>query len=100
MTTVVVASTTEGLGLALDDLFAPYGGIEGVLPRTDGTVYVKPNGIHFTPHTHTAPVVLEAVLAYLRDHGYRRFAVMRRRAPSCGNATLTGGCSWSQSTTI
>ena len=77
MTTVVIADTDRGLKEALDEIFAPHGGVEGVISRDAGTtVYVKPNGIHFTPHTHTDPAVLEALLAYLRDHGYSRLAVM------------------------
>ncbi|MCP4516473.1 MAG: DUF362 domain-containing protein, partial [Delftia sp.] len=32
--------------------------------------------MHFAPHTFTDPAVLEALLAYLRDHGYTRLAVM------------------------
>jgi uncharacterized protein (DUF362 family) len=74
--TVVIADLSQcSLSEAFDAIFAPHGGIESALPKT-GTVYVKPNGIHFSPHTHTHPRVLEAALAYLRDHGYGRLAVM------------------------
>ena len=85
MTLVVIADTTRGLKPALEQVFASHGGVEAVIPRTGGTVYVKPNGIHFTPHTHTAPAALEALLAYLRDHGYRRLAVME----SCTGGNFT-----------
>ena len=76
MPVVVIADTTRGLKTALDDVFAPYGGVGTVIPRNGGTVYVKPNGVHFTPYSHTAPKVLEALLSYLRDQGYTRLAVM------------------------
>jgi len=76
VSTVVIADATLGLGSALEAIFEPHGGIETVIPRDGGTVYVKPNGVHFAPHTFTDPAVLEAVLAYLRDHGYTRLAVM------------------------
>jgi uncharacterized protein (DUF362 family) len=76
MTTVVIADATRGLKEALDEVFCLFGGVRKALPQRGGTVYVKPNGIHFTPHTHTDPRVLEAVLAYLCDHGYDRLAVM------------------------
>ncbi len=76
MTTVVIADTTQGLKEALDEVFTPFGGVRQALPPRGGTLYVKPNGIHFTPHTHTDPRVLDALLAYLRDHGYSRLAVM------------------------
>lgn len=78
MPIVVIADTTQGLEPAIEEIFSPHGGVEAVIPKDSGatTVYVKPNGVHFTPHTHTDPAVLEAVLAYLRDHGYTRLAVM------------------------
>ena len=77
MPMVVIADTTEGLEPAVEAMFAPHGGVEAVIPKNDDTtVYVKPNGVHFSPQTHTDPAVLEAVLAYLRDHGYTRLAVM------------------------
>ncbi len=89
MPVVTIADATQGLKSALEAVFAPHGGVEGVIPPQikdgGGTVYIKPNGIHFTPHTHTAPAVLEALLAYLRDHGYTRLAVME----SCTGGNFT-----------
>lgn len=85
MTTVVIADTTQGLKEALDEIFAPWGGVRGALPPRGGTVYIKPNGVHFAPHTHTDPCVLDALLAYLRDHGYNRLAVME--SSTAGNFT-------------
>ena len=51
-----------------------------------GTVYLKPNGIHFTPHAYTHPSVIAPVLAFLRDHGYTRLALMEnlRRCAELG----------------
>jgi len=85
MSTVVIADTTQGLKPALEAIFAPHGGVRAVIPRNGGTVYIKPNGIHFTPHTYTDPTVLEAFLAYLHDHGYTRLAVME----SCTGGNFT-----------
>jgi uncharacterized protein (DUF362 family) len=92
MSVVVIAHTTQGnvlsgtkdlskgLKPALEAIFAPHGGIEAVIPPKNkgggGTVYVKPNAVHFAPHTYTDPAVLEALSAYLRDHGYPRLAVI------------------------
>jgi len=59
--------------------------VGAVIPRNGGTIYIKPNGIHFTPHTYTDPAVLEALLAYLHDHGYTRLAVME----SCTGGNFT-----------
>ena len=47
-----------------------------MIPKTAGTVYIKPNRIRYTPHTHTDPRLLAALLSYLRSHGYHRLAVM------------------------
>lgn len=85
MTTTVIADTTQGLKEALDEIFAPFGGVRQALPPSSGALYIKPNGIHFTPHTHTDPAVLEALLAYLCDHGYSRLAVME----SCTGGNFT-----------
>jgi uncharacterized protein (DUF362 family) len=75
-TIVVVADLNQSsLADAFDAIWSPFGGVEAVLPQS-GVVHVKPNGVHFAPHTHTHPRVLEALLAYLRDHGYARLAVM------------------------
>jgi len=82
---VTIADTIPGLKPALEGIFAPHGGVEAVIPKNGATIYVKPNGIHFTPHTHTDPAVLEALLAYLRDHGYTRLAVME----SCTGGNFT-----------
>lgn len=76
MPIVVIASTQAGLKTALEELFAPFGGIKAALHQTGGTLYVKPNAVHFTPGCHTDPAVLDALLAYLSDHGYSRLAVM------------------------
>jgi uncharacterized protein (DUF362 family) len=84
-TTVVIADTTQGLKESLDEIFAPFGGMGQALGSPDGTVYVKPNGVHFSPHTYTDPRVLEAVLATLSDHGYTRLAVME----SCTGGNFT-----------
>ncbi len=76
MSLVAIADVTPGLKHALDGIFQPYGGVEAVIPKNAGTVYIKPNAVHFTPHTFSDPAVLGALLAYLRDHGYGRLAVM------------------------
>ena len=37
MPVVVIADTTKGLRTALEDVFAPYGGLETVIPKNGGT---------------------------------------------------------------
>jgi uncharacterized protein (DUF362 family) len=72
---VTIAETTDGLSAAFDAIFAPYGGIAKVIPA-DNKVHLKPNGVHFPAGMHTDPAVVDALLAYLGDHGYRRLALM------------------------
>jgi uncharacterized protein (DUF362 family) len=73
--TVTIADATNGLPEAFDAIFAPYGGVASVIPA-DAKVHLKPNGIHFSPGMYTDPAVVDALLAYLGDHGYRRLALM------------------------
>jgi uncharacterized protein (DUF362 family) len=76
MPKVVVAEVTEEtLQRAIDDIFTAFGGVTALFPR-QGKLFIKPNGIHFAPYTHTAPQALAALLAYLRQHGYRCLSVM------------------------
>ena len=72
---VTIADTTNGLPAAFDAIFAPYGGVAKVIPA-GSKVHIKPNGIHFSPGMHTEPAVVDALLSYLSDHGYRRLALM------------------------
>lgn len=81
---VTIAAVHDALPAAFDEIWAPYGGVQAMIPP-DATVYVKPNGVHFTPYAHTDPAVLEALLAYLRDHGYARLVVME----SCTGGNFT-----------
>lgn len=85
MTAVVIADVyRNGLDVGIDEIFAPFGGVERVLPL-EGTVYVKPNAVHFTPGALTSSKVIDALLAYLRDHGYRKLALME----NCTNGNFT-----------
>ncbi len=72
---VTIAETTDGLPAAFDAIFAPYGGIAKVIPA-GSKVHLKPNGVHFSAGVYTDPAVVDALLAYLSDHGYNRLALM------------------------
>lgn len=72
---VTIADTRGGVPAALEAIFEPYGGVTSVIP-SGSTVYVKPNGIHFSPGWYTDPAVVDALLGWLGDNGYRRVALM------------------------
>jgi len=72
---VTIADTADGLPAAFDAIFAPYGGIAKVIPA-GSKVHLKPNGVYFSAGMHTDPAVVDALLAYLSDHGYNRLALM------------------------
>jgi len=72
---VTIADTAGGLPAALDAVFAPYGGVANVIP-SGSKVHLKPNGVQFFPGMYTDPAMLDALLGYLRDHGYTRLALM------------------------
>lgn len=85
MSKVVIADIKDrALSEGIDELFAAFGGVTRVLDKSR-RIWIKPNAIHFTPQTHTDPKVLEALLAYLRDHGYGRLAVFENA--TAGNFT-------------
>jgi uncharacterized protein (DUF362 family) len=72
---VSIADTTDGLPAAFEAIFAPYGGIAKVIPA-GSKVHLKPNGVHFSAGMYTDPAVVDALLAYLSDHGYKSLALM------------------------
>jgi len=72
---VIIADTTSGLPAAFEAVFAPYGGVDSVIP-SGSKVYVKPNAVHFSPGTYTDAAVVDALLGWLHDHGFRRLALM------------------------
>jgi uncharacterized protein (DUF362 family) len=60
---------------AFDEIFSAFGGVKSVI-EAGSRVWIKPNAVHFSPQTHTDPAVLESLLAYLADHGFKNLAVM------------------------
>ena len=72
---ITIADTSNGVPAALEAIFAPYGGVTNVIPG-GSMVYIKPNGVHFSPGTYTEPAVVDALLGWLGDNGYRRAALM------------------------
>lgn len=71
----VIETRPEEITSAIESVFAPFGGVKAMIPP-EIDLFIKPNAVSFTPHTFTDPLVLSALLAYLRDHGYTRLSVM------------------------
>ena len=59
----------------LEEIFAPFGGVTALIPE-GAAVYIKPNLVHYSPETYTDIKVMEALLAYLSDHGFSNIRVM------------------------
>ena len=87
---VTIADTTSGLPAALDAIFAPYGGVANVIP-VGSKVHIKPNAIHFSPGMHTDLTVVDALLAYLSDHGYKRLALMENSSHGLSTRLVFAG---------
>lgn len=76
MEKVIVADVSRRTLLeGIEDVFACFGGVGRVIP-TGSRVHIKPNAVHFSPGSYTDPAVLEALLGFLRDSGYRDITVM------------------------
>jgi len=76
METVVISDIkNHSIQDGLEGIFAAFGGVRAVI-QSNLKILIKPNAIHFTPQSYTDPSVLEALLAWLRDHGYRNLEVM------------------------
>lgn len=75
MAKVAVVDVKQDLIQAVENVFAPFGGVGQVL---DGRkrAFVKVNAIDCRPETYTSPAVLDAVLQVLRKHGVEDLNVM------------------------
>jgi uncharacterized protein (DUF362 family) len=90
---VTIADTTKGLPAAFDAVFAPYGGVAKVIP-SGSKVHVKPNGVQFFPGHHTDPAVVDALLGYLRDHGYTHLALMENASQGVATRIVFAVCGY------
>ncbi len=82
----VVIADVKGSSIeeGLDEIFGEFGGVGSVIPQGH-RVAIKPNAVHYSPFSHTDPAVVGSLLAYLRDHGYRKLEVMENA--TAGNFT-------------
>jgi uncharacterized protein (DUF362 family) len=75
MSVVVVAPIGENIEAAVEEVFAPFGGIETILGGRDDA-FIKVNAVDFKPYCFTDPTVLAAIVRTLRRAGARRVYVM------------------------
>ncbi|WP_287154229.1 DUF362 domain-containing protein [Candidatus Solincola tengchongensis] len=76
MPRVVVAAVKEGnIEEALQEVFRPFGGAEGVLGGRR-EAFIKVNAVDFKPYCHTDPRAVRALAAILYRAGARRVYVM------------------------
>ncbi len=65
---VIFSDTTNGLGLAVEEIFEHYGGV-GSLLKPSKDVYIKVNGVDLKKYAYTSPDVLREVILYLQKNG-------------------------------
>ena len=76
MTVVTITDTRLGLQESFEDIFHPYGGLKTLIPDIKTKIFLKPNGIHFTAKSYTDPAMIEGLIVYLKNLGYKRLALM------------------------
>jgi len=65
---VIFSDTTNGIGLAVEEIFEHYGGV-GSLLKPSKDVYIKVNGVDLKKYAYTSPDVLREVILYLQKNG-------------------------------
>ncbi|HBI56684.1 MAG TPA: hypothetical protein DDY38_07650, partial [Firmicutes bacterium] len=75
MAKVAVVDVEQELSQAVEDVFAPFGGVGQVLAGRK-RAFIKVNAIDCRPETYTSPAVLDTVLKVLRKYGVEDLNVM------------------------
>ena len=65
---VIFSDTTNGIALAVEEIFEHYGGV-GALLKPSKDVYLKVNGVDLKKYAYTSPDVLREVILYLQKKG-------------------------------
>ena len=69
MSEVYIVDTKESIYKAVKDFFSHIEKTGLSILKSSKEVYIKINGIDFKKHTYTSPIVLEAVIKYLKSIG-------------------------------
>jgi uncharacterized protein (DUF362 family) len=69
VTEVFIEDTNQGISSAVNQIFNQIENTGKSILKSSNEVYIKVNGIDFKKHTYTSPIVLEAVINYLKSIG-------------------------------
>ncbi|MFW9820478.1 MAG: DUF362 domain-containing protein, partial [Candidatus Thorarchaeota archaeon] len=75
LTKVYVENTDQGIKSAVNKILNQIERSSKSLLKKSKEVYIKVNGIDFKKHAYTSPVVLEAVILYLKEKGAEIFVM-------------------------
>ncbi len=84
MSKVAVVPVRNGIATAVEEIFAPFGGIGEVLGRKR-SVFIKVNAVDYKSHSFTDPAVVSAAARLFREAGAREVYVME----NCTQAAFT-----------
>ncbi len=84
MTRVSVAPVGESIEAAVEEVFAPFGGMRSVLGKKKD-VFIKVNAVDYKSHSHTYPAVVSAAARLFKQAGARQVYVME----NCTQAAFT-----------
>ncbi|MBN2027668.1 MAG: DUF362 domain-containing protein [Actinobacteria bacterium] len=84
MSKVAVAPVGDDIAVAVEEVFAPFGGIGSVLGRKK-EVFIKVNAVDYKSHSYTYPAVVTVVARLFRQAGARNVYVME----NCTQAAFT-----------
>jgi len=75
MSKVAVVGADKDLNAAVEQVFAPFGGIGSVLGKKKD-VFIKVNGVDYKSHSYTDPAVVSTVVRIFKQAGARNVYVM------------------------
>jgi uncharacterized protein (DUF362 family) len=84
MSKVAVVGVDGDLDAAVEEVFAPFGGIKSVLGKKEN-VFIKVNAVDYKSHSYTDPAVVSAVARLFKKAGAREVYVM----DNCTQAAFT-----------
>ena len=84
MSRVAIAQVGDDIAVAVEEVFAPFGGIGSVMGRKKD-VFIKVNAVDYKSHSYTYPAVVTAVARLFKQAGASNVYVME----NCTQAAFT-----------